>query len=72
MAVNPTRDDIVKLRERCFEKAAFYIDYTGFLTEIATNTAMLAEFGELLTGIMVFFLVVCLCYFAYKFLRIFI
>lgn len=48
------------------------IDYTGYLTEIATNTAMLAEFVELLTGIMVFFLVVCLCYFAYKFLRIFI
>lgn len=47
------------------------IDYTGYLTEIATNTAMLAEFGELATGIMVFFLVVCLCYFAYKFLRIF-
>ena len=48
------------------------IDYTGYLKEIATNTAMLAEFGELLTGIMVFFLVVCLCYFAYKFLGIFI
>lgn len=47
------------------------IDYTGYLTEIATNTAMLADFGELITGFLVFFVVVCLCYFAYKFLRVF-
>lgn len=47
------------------------IDYTEYLSEIVTNTALLAEFGELITGFMVFFVVVCLCYFAYKFLRVF-
>lgn len=47
------------------------IDYTDFLSDIVTNTALLADFGELITGFMVFFVVVCLCYFAYKFLRVF-
>lgn len=47
------------------------IDYTEYLSEIVTNTALLADFGELITGFMVFFVVVCLCYFAYKFLRVF-
>lgn len=47
------------------------IDYTEYLSKIVTNTALLADFGELVTGFLVFFVVVCLCYFAYKFLRVF-
>lgn len=47
------------------------IDYTEYLFQIVTNTALLADFGELITGFLVFFVVACLCYFAYKFLRIF-
>lgn len=47
------------------------IDYTGYVTGIMEYSAMSAGFLQIICGIMVFFLVVVLCYFAYKFFRIF-
>lgn len=47
------------------------IDYTGYLVTIAENTALSAGFLQIINGILVFFLIVVLCYFAYKFFRIF-
>lgn len=46
-------------------------DYITVLEEIAANTALSAEASTLLAGFMLFFVVVALCYFAYKFFRIF-
>ena len=47
------------------------IDYTNQLARIEQNTAMSADASALIAGIMVFFVVVVLCYFVYKFFRIF-
>lgn len=54
------------------------IDYTSQLNAIAEviaqiniNTAYAADFLKLLSGIGVFLVVVILCYFVYKFFRIF-
>ena len=47
------------------------IDYTSLLTDIAANAALHTEFLRIISGGMVFLMVVLLCYFAYKFFRIF-
>ena len=47
------------------------IDYTNQLARIEQNTAMSADASALIAGILVFFVVVVLCYFVYKFFRIF-
>ena len=54
------------------------IDYSTQLTEIAellaqivTNSAYTADFLKLISGVCVFLVVVILCYFVYKFFRIF-
>lgn len=47
------------------------IDYTAILVQIMENTGNMEYFLYLLTGIALFFTVVCLCYFCYKFFRIF-
>lgn len=52
------------------------IEVTGtseeLLSQIVTNTAYIAELLPTVTGLLIFFTVVILCYFAYKFFRIFI
>lgn len=47
------------------------IDYTPILLEISTEAALSADFLQIVTGCLVFFVVVLLCYFVYKFFRIF-
>lgn len=47
------------------------IDYTGYLRDIEHYTALSADASVLIACIMVFFLIVVLCYFVYKFFRIF-
>lgn len=47
------------------------IDYTYRLQEIERYAAMSADASALIACIAVFFLVVVLCYFVYKFFRIF-
>ena len=47
------------------------IDYTPLLDQIAANTALNAQFLQIICAGAVFALVVLLCYFAYKFFRIF-
>ena len=42
------------------------------LAQIATNTAYIAVLLPTVTGLLIFFTVVVLCYFVYKFFRIFI
>ena len=42
------------------------------LSQIVTNTSYIAELLPTVTGLLIFFTVVVLCYFAYKFFRIFI
>lgn len=41
------------------------------LQAIESNSAIIADAGILIVGFLLFFVVVCLCYFGYKFLRIF-
>lgn len=41
------------------------------LEEIAMNASLIADASVKTTGFLLFFVVVILCYFAYKFLRIF-
>lgn len=48
------------------------IDYTPILNQIAENTANMEYTLFLLAGFGLFAVVVCLCYFCYKFFRIFI
>ena len=47
------------------------IDYTEQLTRIEQYASMSADASALIAGIAVFFLIVVLCYFVYKFFRIF-
>lgn len=47
------------------------IDYMPVLVQIMENSGNMEYFLYLLTGIALFFTVVCLCYFCYKFFRIF-
>lgn len=47
------------------------IDYTPILLEISTEAALSADFLQIVTGCLVFLVVVLLCYFVYKFFRIF-
>lgn len=47
------------------------IDYTPALEMIEMHCAQIADASGLIAGFVLFFVVVCLCYFAYKFLRIF-
>ncbi len=47
------------------------IDYTGYLRDIEQYAALSADASVLIACIMVFFLIVVLCYFVYKFFRIF-
>lgn len=47
------------------------IDYTDRLREIEHYASLSADASVLIACIMVFFLVVVLCYFVYKFFRIF-
>ena len=47
------------------------IDYSPILAEISWDAAASAEFLQIITGCLVFFVVVILCYFVYKFFRIF-
>ena len=46
-------------------------DYIQQLEQIEYYTAMCADASALVAGILVFFTVVVLCYFVYKFFRIF-
>lgn len=47
------------------------IDYTEQLTRIEQYVAMSADASALISCVAVFFLIVVLCYFVYKFFRIF-
>ena len=47
------------------------IDYTPLLEDIAGYASLSADASVWISGIAVFFMVVVICYFAYKFLRIF-
>lgn len=47
------------------------IDYTQHLERIEQYAAMSADASALIACIAIFFTVVCLCYFVYKFFRIF-
>lgn len=47
------------------------IDYTPLLTDISGNAALTADYLRIVGGCVVFFVVVLLCYFVYKFFRIF-
>ena len=47
------------------------VDYTPLLEQIAANTSLIADASVWIQGFLLFFVVVVLCYFAYKFLRIF-
>lgn len=47
------------------------IDYTPVLVQIEEHASLLAEHAVLVTGFLLFFVVVILCYFVYKFFRIF-
>ncbi len=54
------------------------IDYTELLSQIDGNVSALLEYNQvisesayLLSGFVLFFVVVALCYFSYKFFRIF-
>lgn len=47
------------------------IDYTPILEDIQTAVELNADASVLAAGFLLFFVVVLLCYFAYKFFRIF-
>ena len=47
------------------------IDYTPILEDIRTAAEMSADASVLIAGFLLFFVVVTLCYFVYKFFRIF-
>lgn len=47
------------------------IDYTAILEQILGSTQNVEQFLYYLTGFALFAVVVCLCYFCYKFFRIF-
>lgn len=47
------------------------IDCTPILERIEAHTSLIADASVLLVGFLLFFVVVVLCYFAYKFFRIF-
>lgn len=46
-------------------------DYMPLLEEIAGYAAVSADASVYITGFLLFFVVVALCYFGYKFMRIF-
>lgn len=48
------------------------VDYTPLLELIAANTSLIADASVWIQGFLLFFVVVVLCYFVYKFFRIFI
>ena len=48
------------------------VDYTPLLEQIAVNTSLIADASVWIQGFLLFFVVVVLCYFVYKFFRIFI
>lgn len=48
------------------------VDYTPLLEKIAANTSLIADASVWIQGFLLFFVVVVLCYFVYKFFRIFI
>lgn len=48
------------------------VDYTPLLEQIAANTSLIADASVWIQGFLLFFVVVVLCYFVYKFFRIFI
>lgn len=48
------------------------MDYTAQLERLEALLNLNADASVLIAGILVFFVVVVLCYFAYKFIRIFI
>ena len=47
------------------------IDYTPILEDIQTAVELSADASVLIAGFFLFFVVVLLCYFAYRFFRIF-
>lgn len=47
------------------------IDYMPMLNEILANASLSADASVLIAGMMLFFVIVVICYFAYKFFRIF-
>ena len=47
------------------------IDYTPYLESIDSRVGQIADASVLISGFLLFFVVVVLCYFAYKFFRIF-
>lgn len=48
-----------------------FIDYSAQLAEIQELVALNADASVLIAGFLLFFVVVVLCYFGYKFFRIF-
>ena len=48
------------------------VDYTPLLEQIAANTSLIADASVWIQGFLLFFVVVVLCCFVYKFFRIFI
>lgn len=47
------------------------IDYTPYLERIEAYANLSADASVLIAGFLLFFVVIILCYFAYKFFRIF-
>lgn len=47
------------------------VDYTQQLDELIAYSSQIADASVLVAGFMLFFVVVLLCYFVYKFFRIF-
>lgn len=47
------------------------IDYMPILEKIEAHASLSADASVLIAGLLLFFVVVVLCYFAYKFFRIF-
>lgn len=47
------------------------IDYTELLGDLIGNQELILQAVQWISGFALFFVVVCLCYFCYKFFRIF-
>ena len=64
-------DPVSTVPTEVLETIAEVVDYTPLLEEIAGYAAVSADASVYMTGFLLFFVVVVLCYFGYKFLRIF-
>ena len=59
------------LPEQIVIQAAETIDYTEHLARIEQGIALNNEFLQYVTGFALFFVIIVICYFGYKFLRLF-